>query len=223
MRNTLAAHSWQRTLYIMLFVQFMSTVAYSIIFPFLSFYVQELGSNTNLSLEFWAGMVFTSQGLTMMVASPLWGAMADCYGRKMMVVRAAFGGGLLVLLMGFARSAEELTLLRAIQGFVSGTVPAVNALVAAAAPRERAGYAMGSLQVGLWSGAAVGPLLGGFMADTWGFRSAFIITAVLLVIAGMLVWLGVEENFEPLERPRRGKAFLLGYDGDHFIHLNPGR
>jgi len=82
MQNTLAAHSWQRTLYIMLFVQFMSTVAYSIIFPFLSFYVQELGSNTNLSLEFWAGMVFTSQGLTMMVASPLWGRWPTATGAR---------------------------------------------------------------------------------------------------------------------------------------------
>lgn len=197
MRTIFTTNSWQRTLYIMVFVQFVSAMAYSIIFPFLSFYVQHLGTNTNLSLEFWVGMVFAVQGMTMMFASPLWGAVADRYGRKLMVVRAAFGGGLLVLLMGFARSAEELVVLRAIQGLVSGTVPAVSAMVAAAAPRERAGYAMGVLQLGLWSGVAVGPLVGGFMADTWGFRSAFVTTTVLLVIAGMLVWLGVQEVFEP--------------------------
>lgn len=208
MRTIFTTSSWQRTLYIMLFVQFVSSMAYSIIFPFLSFYVQHLGTNTNLSLEFWVGMVFAVQGMTMMFASPLWGAVADRYGRKLMVVRAAFGGGLLVLLMGFARSAEELVVLRAIQGLVSGTVPAVSAMVAAAAPRERAGYAMGVLQLGLWSGVAVGPLVGGFMADTWGFRSAFIATTVLLVIAGTLVWLGVQEVFEPKAKTRRSGAFI---------------
>lgn len=208
MRTIFTTNSWQRTLYIMLFVQFVSSMAYSIIFPFLSFYVQDLGTNTNLSLEFWIGMVFAVQGMTMMFASPLWGAVADRYGRKLMVVRAAFGGGLLVLLMGFARSAEELVLLRAIQGLVSGTAPAVSAMVAAAAPRERAGYAMGVLQLGQWSGVAVGPLVGGFMADIWGFRSAFITTTVLLIIAGTLVWLGVQEVFEPKTKTQQSGAFI---------------
>jgi DHA1 family multidrug resistance protein-like MFS transporter len=183
MKRLLDLEAWERTLYIMLFVQLVSTMGFSIIFPFFPLYVNELGTNTGLSLEFWAGMVFSSQGVTMMFASPIWGAIADKYGRKPMVVRATFGGAVLILLMGFVRSAEELTLVRALQGLVTGVVPAASALVAAAAPRDRTGYAMGVLQLGLWSGVAVGPLIGGFMADTWGFRSAFITTSVLLVLA----------------------------------------
>jgi DHA1 family multidrug resistance protein-like MFS transporter len=210
MKRLLDLEAWERTLYIMLFVQLVSTMGFSIIFPFFPLYVNELGTNTGLSLEFWAGMVFSSQGVTMMFASPIWGAIADKYGRKPMVVRATFGGAVLILLMGFVRSAEELTLVRALQGLVTGVVPAASALVAAAAPRDRTGYAMGVLQLGLWSGVAVGPLIGGFMADTWGFRSAFITTSVLLVLAGLLVSLGVEEVFEAKETGRKKKATFIG-------------
>lgn len=209
LRNT---SPWQRTLYIMFVAQLMTATGFSNIFPFLPLYVQELGSSTNLSVEFLSGMVFSAQAITMAVASPIWGALADRYGRKLMVQRAMFGGSVILLLMGFVRSAEELVLLRAIQGTITGTVSAINALVAASAPRERTGYAMGVVQVGLWSGVAVGPLIGGFLADTVGYQLTFVLTAVLLFLSGALVWLGVEDP--PLLRPKDGDgamSFLAGW------------
>jgi MFS transporter, DHA1 family, multidrug resistance protein len=146
---------WQRTLAILFVAQFFTAVGFSTIFPFLSLYVAELGSSTRLSVEFLAGAVFSAQALTMMVASPIWGAVADRYGRKLMVQRAMFGGAIILFLMAFVRTAEELVLLRAIQGLITGTVAAANALVAATAPRSRSGFAMGSLLVGLTTGVAV--------------------------------------------------------------------
>lgn len=204
---------WQQTLFIMFFAQFVSTMGFSIIFPFLPLYVQALGTNTRFSLEFWAGMAFSSQGMTMMVASPIWGAVADRFGRKLMVERAMFGGAILLSLMGFVRSAEELALLRAIQGLITGTVPAATALVAAAAPRERSGYAMGVLQMGVWGGISVGPLIGGLIADTWGFRAAFVVTGGLLAIAGVLVWLGVEEVFVATSGTEHRLALMAQWRG----------
>ncbi|MDQ7029593.1 MAG: MFS transporter [Ardenticatenia bacterium] len=184
---------WQRTLFIMFTAQLVSAMGFSIIFPFLPLYVQALGTRTGLSTEFWAGMVFSSQAVTMMVASPIWGSLADRYGRKLMVQRAMFGGAVVLAAMGFVRSAEELALLRALQGLITGTVSAVNALVAASTPRNRTGYAMGMIQVGLWGGVAVGPLAGGWLADTFGFRAAFGVTGTLLAVAGLLVWRWVDE------------------------------
>ena len=189
---------WQRTLYIMFFAQMVAAMGFSVIFPFLPLYVTDLGTNTNFSMEFWAGMVFSVQAVTMALASPIWGGLADRYGRKLMVERAMFGGSLIVLLMGFARTAEELVLLRALQGMLTGTLSAANALVASEAPRERSGYAMGLLQVSVWCGVAVGPLVGGFLADAWGFRLPFFVTSVLLLFAGVLVWRGVDESFTPV-------------------------
>ena len=191
---------WRRTLYIMFTAQLMVAVGFSSIFPFLPFYVAELGTNTSLSIEFLAGLVYSSQAFTMMIAAPIWGTLADRLGRKLMVERAMFGGAILLLLMGFARSAEHVVLLRAIQGLVTGTVAAANALVAAEAPRKQTGFAMGFLQVGFGTGLAIGPLIGGAFADAFGYAGAFYITAVLLFLAGVLVWVGIHENFEPVEK-----------------------
>jgi DHA1 family multidrug resistance protein-like MFS transporter len=156
-----------------------------------------------------AGLVFSAQAFTMMVASPFWGALADRWGRKLMVNRALFGGALLVLLMGYVQSAEQLVLLRAIQGLVTGVVGAASALVAAAVPRERTGFAMGLLQVGMNIGLALGPIIGGMVADLVGYRAAFSVTAFLLLSAGILVSLGVKENFHRLGPADGGRGGFL--------------
>lgn len=190
-----AGTPWGRTLFIMFFAQMGTAIGFSSVFPFLPLYVAELGSVSGLSVELLAGLVFSVQAATMMIASPIWGALADRYGRKLMVERAMFGGAVLLLLMAFVRSAEELVLLRAIQGLITGTLSASNALVAAVVPRERTGFAMGLLQVGLGTGVAMGPLLGGVVADAHGYRAAFYVTAALLLLAGILVLVGVHEEF----------------------------
>jgi DHA1 family multidrug resistance protein-like MFS transporter len=188
---------WQQTLFILVAAQLVSAVGFGMFFPFLPLYVEHLGTNTGFSLEFWAGMVFSGQALTMAISSPIWGSLADRYGRKAMIERAMYGGAVIILLMGFARSAEELALLRAFQGAITGTIAAINALTASLVPRERVGYAMGMLQVGLWAGIAAGPMLGGVVADLFGFRAAFIVTAILLLISGIVVTFGVQERFTP--------------------------
>ena len=188
---------WQRTLYIMFFARLMTAVGFSIIFPFLPLYIKDLGSETNLSIEFLAGAVFSAQAFTMMLASPLWGSIADRYGRKLMVERSMFGGTIIMGLMAFVGSAEELVLLRAVQGLITGVASASNAMVASVAPRDRTGYAMGMMQLGAWSGIAIGPMVGGVLADSFGFSATFLITAALLFVAGLLVLFGVDEDFQP--------------------------
>jgi DHA1 family multidrug resistance protein-like MFS transporter len=189
--------NWKRTLYILFFAQMMAVAGFMTSIPFLPLYVEELGTRTNLSTEFLAGLVYSAQAFTMTIASPIWGALADRHGRKLMVERAMFGGTVVLLLMGFVQSAEQLVLLRAVQGLITGTIGAANALVAAATPREHTGYAMGLLQVGIGVGLAVGPLIGGAVADAISYSAAFYVTAGLLFVAGILVWWGVDEHFEP--------------------------
>ncbi|WP_420642589.1 MFS transporter [Candidatus Leptofilum sp.] len=204
MQKFRAVVPWQRTLAIMFVAQLLTAVGFSVIFPFLSLYVTELGSQSGLSVEFLAGAVFSAQALTMMIASPFWGAVADRYGRKLMVQRAMFGGAIIMLMMGFVRSGEELVLLRALQGMVTGTVAAANALIASVAPRQRSGYAMGLLLMGQSTGIAIGPLIGGVLADAFGYRLTFVLTSVLLLMGGVLVFWGVEERFSP--RAQSAKA-----------------
>ena len=182
--------------------QLLSAVGFSMIFPFLPKYVESLGSSYGLDIVFLAGAVFSAQALTMAIASPIWGALADRFGRKLMVQRALFGGSVVLLMMAFATSAEMLVGLRALQGFVTGSVAAANALVAASAPRERTGYAMGLLQTGTWSGVALGPLLGGLLADAYGYNVSFYFTSALLLVGGIMVLFLVKEPALAASRKR---------------------
>lgn len=197
--RSILGQGWERTLYIMFFAQLMTAVGFSSIFPFLPLYVTELGSTTGASIELLSGLVFSAQALTMMLASPIWGSLADRYGRKLMVVRSTIGGSVLLLAMAYVQSAEQLVLLRGFQGAITGTLAASNALVAAIAPKERSGYAMGLLTVSVGSGVAIGPLIGGAIADLYGYAAAFFVTAAMLFLSGVLVLIGVDENFEPDE------------------------
>ncbi len=194
-KNNSGTH-WKRTIVFLFLAELVTAVGFSSIYPFLPLYVNSLGSKWGINLEIMAGLVFSAQAMTMMVASPVWGALADRYGRKIMVERAMFGGGVILFLMAFVRSSEELVLLRAAQGLITGTISAAGALAASVTPRDRTGFAMGVLQVGLGSGLALGPLIGGPIADAYGYSAAFYVTGVMLVIAGLLVLFGVKEQFD---------------------------
>lgn len=205
---------WLRTLIIMFFAQLMTAVGFSSIFPFLPLYVESLGTNTELSVEFLAGLVYSSQAFTMMLASPIWGALADRYGRKLMVERAMFGGSVILLLMAYITSAEQLVLLRAIQGAITGTVAATSALIASVVPRHRTGFAMGVLQVGLGAGVAIGPVIGGAIADVFGYNDTFYVTAALLFVSGLTVFFGVHEQFTPKVGVKPGwPSFIVEWRG----------
>lgn len=145
----------------------------------------------------------------MMIASPIWGTLADRYGRKLMVVRASLGGAVLLLLMAFVQTGEQLVALRAVQGLITGTVAANSALLAAQVPRSKIGYAMGMLQVGLGSGVAFGPIIGGAIADSFGYAAAFFVTSALLLVSGLMVLFGVREEFdEGRAAESRGTSFV---------------
>ena len=204
---------WKFTLAIVFAAQFFSAIGFSMVFPFLPLYIDTLDSRLALSTEALAGLVIAGQSLTMMIAAPIWGVVADRFGRKKMILRAMVGGGFFMLLMGFVQSAEQLIFLRALQGMVTGTVSANNALVAASTPRERIGFAMGTLQLGLWSGVAVGPLLGGVLADLFGYSVPFVATAALLLVGALVISLGVHEDFHPPKEKKaiHPTAFLLGW------------
>jgi DHA1 family multidrug resistance protein-like MFS transporter len=201
--------SVKRTVWIMFFAQMISMIGFSSIFPFLPLYVHSLGTVTSLGEELCSGLVYSGQAFTMMIASPIWGTLADRWGRKIMVERAMFGGAVVLALMAFVRSAEELVALRMLQGLITGTIGAANALVAAAAPRAQVGYAMGLMQAGMGLGLGLGPVIGGTVADAFGYRAAFYITGALLAVAGLVVMFGVQEHFvAPLQAPRKQRVFL---------------
>lgn len=200
--------SWKRNLVAIWFAELVAIVGFTVVIPLLPLYVRALGVQSERQVRIWAGAVFSGHAVTMAIFSPIWGALSDRHGRKLMVERAMFGGALVIGLMGLAQNVRQLVLLRVVQGALTGTVTAANALVATTAPRERVGYALGMLQMAIYVGASLGPLVGGVVADSLGYRAAFWITGALLLLAGLGVWFFVEEEFQPVVPPAGERAVV---------------
>ena len=131
--------AWKRNLYVIWVAELVAIAGFSFVFPFLPYYIQELGVTELHQVELWAGVLMAAQAIPMAIFSPIWGSLADRYGRKIMVERAMFGSAVVITAMGFVQNVEQLLILRIIQGTLTGTVAAATTLVASSAPRERAG------------------------------------------------------------------------------------
>jgi DHA1 family multidrug resistance protein-like MFS transporter len=189
--------NWKRNLYTIWVAEFVALMGWGVIQPFLPYFIQELGVTDLAQIELYSGMAFAAHGVVMTVTAPLWGALADRYGRKLMVERAMISGAILYYLTSFVQDVPSLMLMRALTGGLTGTVAAATTLVASGTPRERIGYAMGMLQMALYAGSLVGPLVGGVVADAWGYRASMQVTAGLWILSALMVHLLVRESFEP--------------------------
>ena len=186
---------WRRTLYAMWAAELTAIVGFSFAMPFIPFYIRELGVTEQRLVLIWAGILGTAPGLLFAAFAPIWGSLADKYGRKMMVMRAMFGGAVLLTLMGMVNSVSQLLVLRLLQGMVTGTVAAAAALVSSITPSRRLGYSLGLMQTAVFAGMSVGPLLGGMTADRFGYRITFRIAGAFLLLGGCVVLWGAKERF----------------------------
>lgn len=184
---------WKRTFYAAWLGQIVSITGFMFVFPFLPFYIRELGVTGDASVARWTGIVSAGAPITMALFAPFWGHLADQYGRKLMVVRAMLSGTVVLLLMAMARNVTDLFICRLLQGALTGTITANTALVASITPPGRAGYTLGMMQAAVFLGVSVGPLMGGICADALGYRACFYVAAAVLFVGGFLVIFAVNE------------------------------
>lgn len=188
---------WQRTLIALAIGQLISLSAFSFVFPFFPLYVQTLGVHGTAEAGVWAAAIISSTALAMAISQPIWGSLSDRFGRRPMLLRSMLGGAATLAVMGMVGSVEQLVVLRFIQGLVSGTVAASLALAATTVPKNRLGFSLGLMQVAFFVGTSAGPLLGGMMADLWGYRFPFFAAGVLMVVGFVIILLFTEEHFVP--------------------------
>ena len=203
----MVSESWRKNLYLIFVTEFVVIMAFNFINPFLPLFIQELGDFNSKQAAFWAGIALGGGGLAMFLSSPVWGIIADRWGRKPMVLRAMFGASVILALMGIVSNVYAFIALRCAQGLLAGTVAAASALVAADTPRNKIPFAMGLIMLAVFGGSSFGPFLGGFLADKVGYEATFFITSALLFSGGLIVLFFVKERFD---RPIPGQGASLG-------------
>ncbi|MGT2685904.1 multidrug efflux MFS transporter [Streptococcus porcinus] len=178
---------------------FFTGASFSLVMPFMALFVEDLGVAKN-RVEWYAGLAVAISALASAIFAPVWGRLADRYGRKPMMVRASL---MMTFTMGglaFIPNVQWLLLLRLLNGIFAGYVPNSIALIASQVPREKSGYALGTLATGVTAGTLIGPLIGGVLAEMVGIRLVFLLVGVILLICTMMTVLFVKEDFEPVKK-----------------------
>ncbi|PZE20990.1 MFS transporter [Paenibacillus xerothermodurans] len=200
---------WRINLTVLWIGQFLVMSGMTMITPFLPLYIQDMGVTDPHEVAVWAGLIFAGNFVTSFIFQPIWGGLADRYGRKVMLLRSGFGMAVVMTLMGFAASPSHLLMLRVLNGVISGFMPAAVALLSTTTPRDKIGFAMGTLQSGGVAGSILGPFIGGLLAEWIGFRPIFYITGGLLFCASLVALFLVKENFDPAMAKKQPKISIL--------------
>ncbi|MFZ5823186.1 MAG: MFS transporter [Bacillota bacterium] len=182
----------KRNLYILWVGCFLTACSFSLVMPFLPRFIAELGVTDNLYA--WAGWTYAITFVASSIMSPVWGNLADRYGRKPMIIRSGLSIGTIYLLMSFVTNPYQLFGLRMLNGALAGFIPSAIALVATNTPEHQVGRALAILQTGTASGAILGPLLGGTLAELAGIRVTLRVASLLVLLAAVLVIVGVKER-----------------------------
>ena len=187
--------SWRRTYWTVWLSNLVTSIGMMSFLPFFPSLLEEMGVEDEALKRTWAGLIFAGAPLSATLMSPIWGALGDRFGRKLMVCRSMLAITIFVGGMYFVDSPAALFAMRLGQGLFSGFIPPSITLVSVSAPPERQGRVAGDLTTALALGGILGPMLGGWIAAaTAEHRTVFLFVAAASLASALLVALFAEED-----------------------------
>ncbi|WP_375554915.1 multidrug efflux MFS transporter [Streptococcus nidrosiense] len=193
--------SWKDNLRIAWFGCFLTGASISLVVPFMPIFVEQLGIKGD-QVAFYSGLAISVSAISAAFVSPIWGILADKYGRKPMMIRAGLAMTITMGGLAFVPNVFWLLFLRFLNGVFTGFVPNATALIASQVPKDRSGYALGTLSTGVVAGTLTGPFVGGFIAEIFGIRNVFLLVGSFLFLAAILTILFIKENFQPVPKEK---------------------
>jgi len=187
------ANDWRVLLAVFTLAGVVEAQAFGHLSAFRPLYLQQLGVVSS-QIPFWTGLLASLSFVIGLPLLPFWGAWADRYSRKLIIVRSAYVEGALFVLAAFSPNVWFLAAAQLLVGFVYGDTGVMLAMLADTTPRKRLGLAVGLVSASFPIGSSVGPLIGGFVAQTWGIRPLLFGDAVASVLAGLAMTLIVRDE-----------------------------
>ena len=179
---------WRKNLFAVTAATFIGFTGFTLVMPFLPLYFQQLGVTDIGEIALWSGLSLGVTPAITALMAPLWGRLADRVGRKIMIERSLASFVVVMAAMGFVTEAWHVFALRAVQGLFAGYGALALTMAADAAPRDRMAFAIGTVQTAQRIGPALGPVIGGTVAQIVGLRRAFLVTAAFYMVALVLVF-----------------------------------
>ena len=149
------------------------------VMSFLPLFLSEIGLTDPGETAFWAGLITGVTPFMIAFSAPFWSIQADRKGPKLIMSIVLMAVVLSSLASGFSTAPWQILIFRTLQGLVGGFVPIGLSIVAQVTPEEKTSWSMGYFQAAMVMGIMFGPLLGGTIADTFGYRIPFFFFALL--------------------------------------------
>jgi DHA1 family multidrug resistance protein-like MFS transporter len=220
-RRVRGPSGWQRNVWALSLSVFIAFVGFQFFSPFLPLYVRELGVTDPAAIALWSGVLAAVTPTVSGLLAPLFGRLADRFGRKMMLIRSLAGFTVIIAAMGLVTSVQQLFAARFLQGLFAGFTPMAMAVASVSAPREKVATAIARVQGAQLLSVAVGPAIGGLAATHLGIRPAFYVTAALCAVSLIaLVFLFEEQRAAPAGAARarpRSAPFREFLGQPHFV------
>jgi MFS transporter, DHA1 family, multidrug resistance protein len=186
--------NWRRNLYAVTAAGFIGFTGFTLVMPFLPLYFEQLGVSDVGDIALWSGVSLgITPAITAMMA-PFWGRFADRYGRKIMVQRSLASFVFVMAGMAYVTAPWQVFGLRALQGLFAGYGALTLTMAADLAPAGQTAYAIGFVQTAQRIGPALGPVIGGIVAQAVGLRNGFLVTASFYLVAVLVVTFGYDER-----------------------------
>lgn len=146
--------------------------------------------------------VVTAMMLATAIATPVWGKFADLFSRKRLYQLAIVLFVTATMAAGFSQDPVWMITCRVLQGLSGGGMIALSQVIMAdiISPRERGRY-MGLFGAVMAVASVGGPLLGGLITDTLGWRWNFFVSVPFALVALVMV----ERNLNLASLPRGAK------------------
>jgi MFS family permease len=180
-------HDWRRNQAALMVASFVGFTGFTLVMPFLALRFQGLGVHDTREVALWTGFTLGVTPAVAAACAPLWGRVGDRFGNKLLVQRSLFFCVFVMTAMGLATQPWQLFVLRALQGLVAGYGPLTIAMAAESAPRDRMAHAIGLVQTSQRVAPAVGPVVGGILAQAVGLRNSFFVAGAVYGLALLLV------------------------------------
>ncbi len=207
-----------RTLFQLFLAVFLDLFGFGIIIPILPYLFFELGEGAFFAQygQILYGLLIATYSFMQFLMAPIWGRLSDKYGRRPIILIGVFGSSIGFATFGFANNIITLFIARIIAGFfTAATLTTANAYIADVTTPQKRGAAYGMITSAFGLGFALGPAVGGLLADvTILGMSGHIIPSLFAAILSLLNFLGayfwVKESLtEEVKSKMRGEKRKL--------------
>ena len=193
-------------------------ISYNLVrMPVLSLFAESLGAGPER-----IGLIVSVSTITGVLLKLPSGALSDIYGRKMLLRIGVVAFGLPPFIYPFISDLNALTALRFVHGLATAIFAPSALATVADLYKERRGAALGTYTACTQSGSLLGPFLGGWLAYTAGFSTAFVTAGVFGCIA-ILIFFSLHLDEPPPRVRERGLAPVMAEMGKGFLAVARNR